>query len=171
MLYSNGDANFSAANPYGLQGTGWGAGPGGWQQQDLQHAWQQFIAQQLAAQAQRQQTGANPWQFAPHNQNNQFAQQNAFPQQNPFVQQNPFPQQNPFLPNHQGLNAGGAAPLHVLHHIAQSLHQLAQQLGHLAAQGAHQASLSQPMANQPVGNPYFAQAGTGQAFGSGQALH
>ncbi len=68
MLYSNGDANFSAhqaqplnsfSNPLAPQG----GGAVGWQQQpELQHALQQFIAQQLA---QRQQAGAQPWQFAP----------------------------------------------------------------------------------------------------------
>jgi len=173
MLYSNGDANFSARQAQPLNSFSsllapQGAGAIGWQQQpELQHALQQFIAQQLALQlSQRQQTGVQPWQFAP---------------------QNPFNPQNQFNPqNTQSHGVGSAPHAHVLHQIAQSLHLLAQQLAHLAAQGAQgsqQPGMIPSLLNQPLANSYFPAAGgqpfgtaqqfggAGQQLGMGQAVH
>ncbi len=154
MLYSNGDANFgtqqaqplnSLANPTMLQG-----GVLAWQPPELQHALHQFIAQQVAAQiAQRQQTGANPWQSA---------------SQNLFAQQH-----NPLAPAPQGHSPSIAPPLYLLHHIAQSLQLLAQQLVQVAAQTSAQAAMnpsSASAASQPFG--VGSQFGAGQAYGGGQ---
>jgi len=149
MMYSNGDANFSAQNfsapqsqplnplgsPFALQGVG----AGGWQAHpqplEIQHALQQFIAQQVAA---------------------QIAQRQPFVPQNSFAQQQPFAQHLQGALPHHASSAGSAQQLQLqlLNHVVQSLQALAQQLAQLAAQHAQQlAGMNQ------------------QPFGSGQAIH